>query len=153
MARGAAKKDERLPHSVVTQWLGQHGYEHVAPNRFEAAKLLKQRIYTRELPLGKGIYKTDLACDFAVSNPDSTDGDLLIECHWQESSGTTDEKYPYFVKNIQDCYPAKARVVIVIGGGGYRPGALEWLKGQVSDRLKRVVTLDDFHSVMSKEGL
>ena len=153
MARVTPKKDDRPLHSAVLQWLSQHHYEAVPAERFEAAKILGQRIFARELPLGKGIYDTDLTCDFAISHPDATGGDVLVECHWQESSGSTDEKYPYFVKNIENRYPTGVRVIILLGGGGYRQGAMDWLRSQVGNRLRHVVTLDGFHLAMKKEKM
>jgi hypothetical protein len=153
MVSTSAKKDEKPLHAAVLQWLSQHQYEPVPPERFEAAKILGQPIYARELPLGKGIYGTDLACDFAISHPDASEGDVLVECHWQETSGSTDEKYPYFVKNIENRYPPSVRVIILLGGGGYRPGALAWLRSQVGDKLRHVATMDDLHIALKKEKL
>jgi hypothetical protein len=40
-----------------------------------------------------------------------------------------DEKLPYLVSNIREGYHVPA--VIVADGGGHRPEALRWLRGQV----------------------
>lgn len=45
---------------------------------------------------------------------------LVIQCKWQASSGSVEEKYPFEVLNIQkDEYPT----IIVLDGGGYSKGS------------------------------
>ena len=56
---------------------------------------------------------------------------LIIECKWQESGGSVDEKFPYLNMNIQNSYPAPT--IVVIGGEGMKEGAINWLKQQVND--------------------
>ena len=50
----------------------------------------------------------------------------LALCMWQGVSGTVDEKYPFLFENatIQDGY---SNVFIVLGGGGARAVAEEWI--------------------------
>lgn len=70
--------------------------------------------------------------------------ELIIECKWQQSGGSVDEKLPYLNLNIQHCYPAPA--IVLIDGGGMKPGAIEWLTGQVNfnPNLLAVHTLSSF---------
>jgi len=49
-----------------------------------------------------------------------------IECKWQQSSGSVDEKLPYLYLNCLEAMPEN-EIIIVIDGGGMKPGALEWL--------------------------
>ena len=56
------------------------------------------------------------------------DGKIVIQCKWQASDGSIDEKYPFEVLSIQlNEFPT----IIVLDGGGYNKGAEMWLKGQV----------------------
>lgn len=59
--------------------------------------------------------------------------DVRIECKWQQTAGSVDEKYPYLYLNCVECMPEK-EVIILIDGGGYREQALQWLKEAVSER-------------------
>jgi hypothetical protein len=50
-----------------------------------------------------------------------------IECKWQQSAGSVDEKFPYLYLN---CVFAMEEplVIVVVDGGGAKPQALAWLK-------------------------
>jgi hypothetical protein len=49
-----------------------------------------------------------------------------IECKWQQSQGSVDEKYPYLYLNCVEAIEEDA--IVVIDGGGMKPAALKWLK-------------------------
>jgi hypothetical protein len=53
-------------------------------------------------------------------------GDIRIECRWQESSGSTDEKFPFFWGNA--LIVPEPEVWLVVDGGGARKSALKWLE-------------------------
>jgi hypothetical protein len=61
------------------------------------------------------------------------DLDLRIECKWQQSAGSVDEKFPYLYLNCLFQMPENS-IFIIVGGGGYKPGALEWLKKVCEER-------------------
>jgi len=97
----------------------------------------------RQYPVGFGIYGTPLQADFYLADVRGFVAGLIIESKWQESSGSVDEKWPYLVENIRHCYPAPT--IIVLHGGGFRPGAERWLRTQVdSHRLFAVLRLEEF---------
>ena len=56
-----------------------------------------------------------------------------IECKWQQSSGSVDEKFPYLYLNCIEAMP-EPNIIIVAGGGGMKEGAIRWLKRAVSER-------------------
>ncbi len=56
-----------------------------------------------------------------------------IECKWQQSSGSVDEKFPYLYLNCIEAMP-ETDIIIIAGGGGMKKGAIPWLKGVVSKR-------------------
>lgn len=57
--------------------------------------------------------------------------EIRIECKWQQSAGSVDEKFPYLYLNCIEAMPEKD-VIIVVDGNGYKEGALKWLKNAAS---------------------
>lgn len=55
-----------------------------------------------------------------------------IECKWQQSGGSVDEKLPYLYLNCIEAIP-ESDIIIVAGGGGMKKGAVPWLKSVVAD--------------------
>lgn len=53
-----------------------------------------------------------------------------IECKWQQSSGSVDEKFPYLYLSCVEAMTEK-NILILYGGGKYREGAINWLKNAV----------------------
>ena len=100
--------------------------------------------YAKQVFIGSGIYQTDIYVDFYVVGLPMMPSGLIIECKWQESGGSVDEKFPYLNLNIQHSYPVPA--IIVIGGEGMRDGAIEWLRERERDNsnLLAVQSLEKF---------
>jgi len=97
----------------------------------------------RQYGIGYGIYGTSLRADFFVEHAPGFPHGLIIESKWQEIAGSADEKLPYLVANVLHCYPAPT--IIVLHGGGFRPGAERWLRTQVDGaRLFAVLRLEEF---------
>lgn len=116
------------------------------------ACMLRERGYSfeRQAYLGKSIYGHKLYCDFFVSNIPEFPGGLIIESKWQGSGGSADEKFPYLVENVRQVFPCPA--VIVIAGGGHKPGAVAWLKAQVDgEKVFAVLNLEEFLCWMNKD--
>lgn len=59
---------------------------------------------------------------------------LRIECKWQQSAGSVDEKFPYLYLNCVEQMPEN-QIIIVVDGGGAKAGAVEWLRRACSERL------------------
>lgn len=100
------------------------------------------RTVTAQYPIGTGIYGLPIFADFLLAGAPGFPAGLAIEVKWQQSPGSVDEKFPYLVHCIQACYPCPT--VIVADGGGQRPGALAWLRGQCQGKLFAVYTLVEF---------
>lgn len=99
--------------------------------------------FQRQYRIGMSIYGEPLKCDFYVTPCDALPLGLIIEVKWQGSAGSVDEKFPYLVENIRSRFPAPA--LIVLAGGGYKPGAEKWLRAQVDgESLVAVCNLDQF---------
>ena len=87
--------------------------------------------YAKQVYIGLGIYRTDIYVDFYIFDTARIPAGLIIECKWQQSGGSVDEKLPYLNLNIQKCYPSPA--VVLIDGVGLKKGAINWLTQQVND--------------------
>ncbi len=57
---------------------------------------------------------------------------IRVEAKYQASPGSVDEKYPYMLLNGIYKYPEK-EVIFVVDGGGYKIGALAWLREQINN--------------------
>ena len=59
---------------------------------------------------------------------------IRIECKWQQSAGSVDEKLPYLYLNTIEAMPEKD-IMILIDGDGFKPGAKTWLKNAIEQKL------------------
>lgn len=116
----------------VEHTLKGKGYSEFQGNKSLALaniQALGGRQYIKQLCVGNTIYDTPRICDFFVVNWDVFPHGLIIECKWQQSSGSVDEKYPFLLFNIMK---TGIPTVVLLDGGGYKPAAMEWLKRQVN---------------------
>lgn len=99
----------------------------------------------RQAVVGRTIYGTDLRSDFVFQNVAEYPNGVAVESKWQDVGGSVDEKFPYLVANIRECYPLP--VIVVVHGGGCRPGAVAWLRRHCDGRqFVGVWTLEEFIS-------
>ena len=78
---------------------------------------------------------------------------LRIECKWQQSSGSVDEKFPYLYLNCIETIKEND-IFIILGGKGQKQGAINWLKHAKEnslytteknrDKSIKVLDLEDF---------
>jgi len=59
---------------------------------------------------------------------------IRIECKWQQSAGSVDEKLPYLYLNTIEAMPEKD-IMILIDGDGFKAGAKTWLRNAVQEKL------------------
>lgn len=110
------------------------------------ASVLEQRglAFERQVEIGPGIYNTPTRVDFFVHDLPGFQSGLIIESKWQDTNGTADEKLPFLVANIKERYPCPT--IVVLHGGGFRPGAAEWLLRQVGGTLRAAMNLEELMS-------
>ncbi len=60
--------------------------------------------------------------------------EIRIECKWQQSAGSVDEKFPYLYLNCVEQMPEQ-QIFIVVDGGGAKAGAVAWLRRACANRL------------------
>jgi hypothetical protein len=59
--------------------------------------------------------------------------EIRIECKWQQSPGSVDEKFPYLYLNCIESMP-EDDIIVIVDGNGYKEGALNWLKSAISTK-------------------
>jgi len=97
-----------------------------------------------KLPI-PGLFGEGITCDFVVNDS------LIIECKWQQKTGTTQQKLPYLVENIKNSYPLPT--IIIIDGPGFTLGAIKWLQAAVdNDRLLAVYSLNEAMAWLNNGG-
>lgn len=129
----------------------------LASKGFQAASyrdyLIKPELYGSELLLRNVPYKT------IYGHPGNTEFlirseryrlEIRIECKWQQSSGSVDEKYPYTYLNCIEAMPERD-IIIIVDGGGAKQGAVDWLR-EAAARGKYAEGKDKHIQVMSLSG-
>jgi hypothetical protein len=77
--------------------------------------------------------------------------EIRIECKWQQSSGSVDEKFPYTYLNCIEAMPERD-IIIIVDGGGAKQGAVNWLRDAATggkyaagrDKQIQVMSLSEF---------
>lgn len=77
--------------------------------------------------------------------------EIRVECKWQQSSGSVDEKYPYTYLNCIEAMPERD-IIIIVDGGGAKQGAVDWLRNAAAgkkfadgrDKQIQVMSLSEF---------
>lgn len=87
--------------------------------------------YGDELLLKKvpyeGLYKHASNTEFLVISK-AHNIETRIECKWQQSSGSVDEKFPYLFLNCTEKM-TEPHIIVLLDGGGAKQGAVDWFKG------------------------
>lgn len=110
--------------------LHRHGYTLFPDHKkqlFDNRDVVGGKQYGTHIYVGKTIYETKRYVDFLVINKEKFPEGLIIECKWQQSAGSVDEKYPFLVHNI---VRLAVPTIILLDGGGYKPAAKLWLLEQ-----------------------
>ena len=146
-----AQRTGRNLEEFVGGWLSDVGYELATPENFFKLRELSQPIFSRQCEIGNDIYGKRRRVDFILYHPQRWPNCLVIQCKWQASPGTVDEKYPFEVLSIQ---MNEYSTIIVLDGGGYSKGAEQWLKSQAGkDKLLYVFDQGEFQRFASRSRL
>jgi len=151
---GRANKTGKTLESIVTPTLtSQYGFEVWDYLRYKKVLESKTELLAGELPKrllikrapfttlygSKGTTEFLLRAEnvhstpeFPIANPPSQ-FICRIECKWQQSAGSVDEKFPYLYLSCVEAM-TESNIIILHGGGKYRVGAIEWLKNAVQTR-------------------
>ncbi len=74
----------------------------------------------------QSIYGHDAKTEFVIRS-ERYGLDIRVECKWQQSNGSVDEKFPYLYLNCLEGMPEE-HIIIVLDGGGAKHCAVAWLK-------------------------
>lgn len=121
---------------VIESCLKDCGYEKYV-NKRELSLMAEAEIpvYSTQVTIGNNICDTALKCDFLLFHLRKWPKGLVIEAKWQQVEGSVDEKYPFLVLSIRK---SLFETILLLDGGGYRPGAEQWLRRQTDSKLLRV---------------
>ena len=141
----------RRLENFVSEILDDRDYLKVDAIRFKPMCELEQPIYARQYETGRDIYGKLRRVDLILYHPRLYPDCLTIQCKWQASQGSVEEKYPYEVLNIQQNH---FDTIIVLDGEGYSAGAKQWLLNQAGkNRLKHVFNMGEFTRFASRGNL
>jgi len=127
-----ASNQGKVLENTVESTFKSKGFEVVMYRTWEK----KKNLYSDELLLENcpfiNIYQHSGNTEFLLKSK-KFDCEIRIECKWQQSNGSVDEKFPYLYLNCIEAMPEK-EIVIIIDGGGAKPGSIQWLKTAVSEK-------------------
>jgi uncharacterized protein (DUF952 family) len=148
---GYANSSGSVLERMIREVMASKGFEVIPyskyvkhPERYGKELLLQNVPYTT-------IYEHPGKTEFLLISAEY-DLRIRIECKWQQSSGSVDEKFPYVYLNAVEAMPEQD-IFIVIGGSGAKKGAVEWLQHAAQQRRYgaaeagkniRVMTLEQF---------
>ena len=137
--------------SWVRDILEEHGYTRISSKEFMDETVDTGSCFSTQCSIGESIYGTTRKVDFVLRHPNLWPTGLVIQCKWQASAGSVDEKYPYEVACINHLsFPT----VIFLDGGGYKAGAKAWLHTQAGcGNLKDVFDMGEFARFYSRGGI
>lgn len=148
--KNKANRTGHVFENQIENLITERNYMWFPPNRIIAGSILEQPIYTAQYPISKSLYEgKDTRADFILYHPQKHPDFLIIECKWQQSKGTAEEKLPYLVSNIEQNY--KYPSMIVIDGGGHSKGAIKWIKDQEGESISHVCSLSEFTRMVNND--
>ena len=132
----ASKNGNRL-ESVIEGIFASHGFKIVPYVEWCDSKYDGGRVLVKNVPY-ESIYGPSASgkspkTEF-VAKSEHFPGDMRIECKWQQSSGSVDEKFPYLYLNAALKFEEKF-IALVVDGGGYTVSARNWLQEAANKRL------------------
>lgn len=136
---GKANHTGNQLETFIENALKSHGYTEFWNHKaqaFDNRKAIGGKQYLKQLPCGRTIYQTTRKVDFLVINKDKFPNDLIIECKWQQSKGSVDEKYPFLLFNI---IKTGVPTAVLLDGEGYSPSAKKWLADQADKEMNRAL--------------
>lgn len=131
-----ANRTGRVLESQVEAAFRSHGYVIVKypEYRSHAGRYIGQRVLLKNVPY-TSIYRHRGYSEFVAIDP-AQDRSVRIECKWQQSPGSVDEKFPYVYLNAVEAM-TEPHVIIIVDGGGAKADAVSWLRRTVEQRRYR----------------
>ena len=124
--KGIANRSGNTLEKTVSAVLVSKGFQEVLYNHW----LKKPGHYSQELLLRNVPYSTIYGhkgtTEFLLKSK-QYGLETRIECKWQQSAGSVDEKFPYLYLNCVLQVPEE-HMLIILDGNGTKEGAVSWLK-------------------------
>ena len=144
--RQAGKNGEALEYAVLAR-LQRCGYqqEKTIPARC-AQPFFIHRWRQREL---RSVIKTLMVPDFLIWHPAKYPEGCLLECKWQEASGSAEAKILILIRSLLS---TPFRSILILNGPGFSQHYLDYYKSLENERLI-VITSSDELMVRMNRGL
>lgn len=125
----------KILEGVVISTLEKRGFVFVPyadwKNPKRKSQLEGKDVVIRNYPY-RTIYNRPGRTEFLLLSP-SRGLEIRIECKWQQSEGSVDEKFPYLYLNAIETMEEEM-IIVLYGGEGFKEGSVEWLKNAVSEK-------------------
>lgn len=161
MSQGArANANGKIGERILVPMFEENGYTVVRwseYNRHRSTYEAMDKLVILQYPY-TSIYEQVGKTEFLVRNK-VLDRVIRVEVKWQQAAGSVDEKYPYLWLNAVYAYPEN-EIVLVVDGGGYKPGARKWLESvcdkrwlldEQPDKHVAVMTFAEFVAFFNRE--
>ena len=130
---GLANRSGSVLEGIVTGALIPHGFSVVQHKDVEKMSIdERSELLIKNTPLIT-LYGSKGKTEFLLSSK-KYGLKIRIECKWQQSAGSVDEKLPHLYLSAIDAIP-EDDVILLVDGNGFRPGAVAWLRNAVQNRL------------------
>ena len=127
-----ANKTGNVLEQLVISTLTTHGFILVKYSEYEKNRnKYGNELLLKNAPYGT-LYNGKGKTEFLLLSK-KYDLCIRIECKWQQTPGSVDEKLPYVYLSAIDAIP-EDEVIILIDGSGFRDGAIDWIKKVSSER-------------------
>lgn len=129
---GLANKQGRVLEDTVVSLFTRYGFKEIKHSKWHNNENSSgPELLIRDVPYAS-IYGHRAKTEFlAVSS--RLNRRIRIECKWQQSPGSVDEKFPYLYLNCVFGMP-EDEIVIILDGGGAKQHAVQWLRNMVMKR-------------------
>lgn len=94
------------------------------------------------------LYGLPMRVDFYVWNPVKYPNGLIIECKYQETSGSADEKFPYTIACLRK---TELPAILLLIGQGAKRCAVEWCLRQQDRQLTVFADFESFFRAANRE--
>lgn len=136
----------KMFETAITDAIHHQGYIKLdAGEKHALVKLNKfpsyEKWYSEQVKIGETVYKAPWNIDVVLYSRDKYPDLLMIECKWQSSGGSVDEKYPFTVLSLKAMKPP---ALLIVAGGGASERSLNWVRSQQVPGKFRVLNLDQF---------
>lgn len=125
-----AKKNGKIFEDTLIPIFKNHGYEIYQNNELKKINTDNINKYIVLNAPYETIYNHKGKTEFLLINK-KLDKKIRIECKWQQTAGSVDEKFPYLYLNAVKKYKEND-VIILLDGNGYKVGARNWLENAIS---------------------